>query len=437
MKRITFARLAVLMLALAGLALSGCCGGDDNGGLSAADMARIDTAEADAAAAHAEAEALEEKLEELEAELAAVGTDDEDTSDLDAAIEALQMQIAALTEKTADPKTAMEILGGNKSKFSANDIAAMGKKVVGQLNARYDHDMDEGMVNLPELENDGDDDTTEIDKMTRDVTHASQIMEGTKKYFLRHTFKDTGTMVDLASPGDIETLSLKSLMEVDGIELMSFEVEETDKIATQTNATAAALTGANVEVGTADLPVNTMRTVTLGKDGSMSVVDTNTITGKATRSVITSYIGGEKIVETLPLADGAAAAVLTRATGATLTYNAPADVDADTDYPATNPVAALPDAAARVLPATDLAQAEMMYNNSKAPDYTIAQHSAMGYGAWLEDSFFVAYVITTEDDAKMTTQARRPGRSPGAAGRMTPPWLPTSAVAARRPCGRA
>ena len=44
MKRITFARLAVVMLAVAGLALQGC-GGDDDGGISAADQARIDTLE--------------------------------------------------------------------------------------------------------------------------------------------------------------------------------------------------------------------------------------------------------------------------------------------------------------------------------------------------------------------------------------------------------
>ena len=33
------------------------------------------------------------------------------------------------------------------------------------------------------------------------------------------------------------------------------------------------------------------------------------------------------------------------------------------------------------------------------PTYTIAQHNAKGYGAWLEDSFFVAYVMNAEDDA--------------------------------------
>ena len=36
------------------------------------------------------------------------------------------------------------------------------------------------------------------------------------------------------------------------------------------------------------------------------------------------------------------------------------------------------------------------YKDSTAP---IAQHAAAGYGAWLEDSFFAAYVISAEDDA--------------------------------------
>ena len=49
-------------------------------------------------------------------------------------------------------------------------------------------------------------------------------------------------------------------------------------------------------------------------------------------------------------------------------------------------------------PAGDLANALKAYADSKGE---IAQHSASGYGAWLEDSFFAAYVIQAENDAKM------------------------------------
>ena len=111
MKRITFARLAVLMLAVAGLALQGC-GGDDNGGISAADQARLTQAETDAAA-------TQEEIDSLKAELAALQEEPDpepevDTSDLDAQIAALQKAIDALTKKTADPATPLAILGGDQ-----------------------------------------------------------------------------------------------------------------------------------------------------------------------------------------------------------------------------------------------------------------------------------------------------------------------------------
>ena len=66
MKRITFARLAVLMLAVAGLALSGCGGDDNGGGISAADMARIDAAEMAAETAEGRADAAEMAAETAE-----------------------------------------------------------------------------------------------------------------------------------------------------------------------------------------------------------------------------------------------------------------------------------------------------------------------------------------------------------------------------------
>ena len=51
-----------------------------------------------------------------------------------------------------------------------------------------------------------------------------------------------------------------------------------------------------------------------------------------------------------------------------------------------------------MLPAADRANALQMYANAGA-GYTIAQHAAKGYGAWLEESFFAAYVLMAEDDA--------------------------------------
>lgn len=66
MKRITFARISVLMLVVAGLALQGC-GGDDAYSISAADQARIDALTADLAAAN-------EKADDLEGDLAAANT---------------------------------------------------------------------------------------------------------------------------------------------------------------------------------------------------------------------------------------------------------------------------------------------------------------------------------------------------------------------------
>lgn len=124
MKRITFARLAVLLLAVAGLALSGC-GGDDNGGLSAEDMARIDAAEmaameaemaameAEEAAmmadqeAEAEAEALRMELADLQMQLAEAQAMQEadDTSDLIATLTALIMQLEARINQEGIPST--------------------------------------------------------------------------------------------------------------------------------------------------------------------------------------------------------------------------------------------------------------------------------------------------------------------------------------------
>ena len=111
MKRITFARLAVLTLAVVGLALQGC-GGDDNGGISAADMARIDAAEAAAEAAAASAAAAEE---------AATMDDDmemDDTSDL-------EDRIAALEEDDVEMPIGLPMLDSEKASVLTRDVNAL------------------------------------------------------------------------------------------------------------------------------------------------------------------------------------------------------------------------------------------------------------------------------------------------------------------------
>ena len=62
------------------------------------------------------------------------------------------------------------------------------------------------------------------------MSHASQLKEGTKEYFLRHTFASSGTKVDLSSPGDLDGLKLGKLLTVDGVNLMSVDLAETDKV---------------------------------------------------------------------------------------------------------------------------------------------------------------------------------------------------------------
>ena len=115
--------------------------------------------------------------------------------------------------------------------------------------------------------------------------------------FLKNTFAGTGTKVDLSSMGDIDTLTLGRLLKVDGVELMSFSVKETDKVLVETEATTGA---EDIETATNRCFLttgSTMTTTTLGKDGSSSEVIVDDITGKATRTTITTFVGGTKIVE--------------------------------------------------------------------------------------------------------------------------------------------
>ena len=441
---------------VAGLFLAGC-GGDDNG-LSSEDMARLSaaesaamTAQAEAEAAQAEAEAAHEEAEAAEMAAAAAQAEAEqakadaaaaqaeaekevvipepDTSAIDAALEALEATVAELA---ATPATPVEILGGAKGTGSAADLSVAATKIAGQLNATYDHDMpkgDKSLVNLPDISGtpaDADDNNN----YTRNIAHASgagiMSADGTSKDkgFLRHSFAG-GPSVDLTSPGDIATLKLGNLLKVNGVDLKSFSVRETDKMMTTGTGMFTAL-NATFAAGTAATDIHTV-TTTLGVDGSSSVIVKDNTGDTVFRETI-AYVGGSKVVEynaaltaaidattstTVAKVDGAqySAAMVTRADGDTLrvdrgTTTAGAfTISTDGTGTAYGVGAAPYDPAdpawtnGTMLPAADQANAKARYVNARAPTYTIAQHNAKGYGAWLEDSFFVAYVISAEDDA--------------------------------------
>ena len=438
---------------VAGLFLAGC-GGDDNG-LSSEDMARLSAAEsaammaqAEAEAAQAEAEAAHEEAEAAEAAAAAAQAEataakadaaaaqaeaekevvipEPDTSAIDAALEALEATVAELA---ATPATPVEILGGAKGTGSAADLSVAATKIAGQLNATYDHDMpkgDKSLVNLPDISGtpaDADDNNN----YTRNIAHASgagiMSADGTSKDkgFLRHSFTG-GPTVDLTSPGDIGTLRLGNLLKVNGVDLKSFSLKETDKVRTTRTGTFVTDSGAF----TPDTDGSGSHTVqtTLGLDGSSSVVVQDN-TGDTVFSETITYVGGAKVVEyeemtaEITAAEVAAAASVvysaavartaakvTRSDGDTLTVlvNAAGTAyemdngDGGTANPTYDP-SDLSWVNATTLPAADQANAKARYVNARAPTYTIAQHNAKGYGAWLEDSFFVAYVISAEDDA--------------------------------------
>ena len=393
-KRRSFMYLGVL---LAAALFAFGCGGND-GGLSSEDMARIDAAEMTAEEAKAALAVLQADMDEADTDPAP----EADTSDLADQIAVLEDLVADLT---AEPQTIPEILGGKKSTLSAADLAVASKKLAGELKGLYDHDGDKSLVNLPvELTEPAPPvvDGVIKDTRTRDVSHASQLKEGTK-YFLRHTFAGTGTKVDLSSQGDLDSLKLGKLLTVDGVDLMSVSIKEKDKVTVEAGefANNAFTAGATVDSHT--------RTTTRGADGSMSVVIVVNNTGEMVFSETTTFAGGSKIVEYNPLVDdlavtplmpnapGAApttgndAAMVTLADGRTMTF--------DVGTPATNytdPVPTVPAVAGTPLPAADLAVALRAYAQSTVNPM---QHSAMGYGAWLDDSFFLAYRIYAENDA--------------------------------------
>ena len=417
MTRRNWTVFAAMLIAASALVLAGC-GGDDNGGLSAEDMARIaaaetaaaaaqaeaDAAQADAEMAHEEAHAAEEaaaaalaEAEQAKMDAAAAQAEadaakeaaeaEPDTSAIDAAAEKIEELEQTVADLTAVPLTIPEILGGMKDAKSAADLAAAGAKVRGELLARYDDNGDAGMVNLVELPRDGTTAETAaplIDAKTRNVTWASKVGGGSLLM---------GGDVDLSSPGDLATLKLGNLLTVDGVTLQKLTVGETDKVMME-----AGHLGAN---GTDDFTaedagtnVPATRTTTLGADGSETVVVTNNVTGMQVSSMTTEFVGGMKIQEyTGAAVDTGVAARITLADGRTRTWTAAADTTLD--YTGGTLTAAAPGTDGSV--AQDLNVALRNYASSTV---AIAQDLATGYGGWLEDSFFLAYTLMSEDDSK-------------------------------------
>ena len=161
------------------------------------------------------------------------------------------------------------------------------------------------------------------------------------------------------------------------------------------------------------------QTTTLGADGSMSVVVENDSTGVVTVDETTTYVGGSKIFErgldTGAMLAGAdtvtegnpannadpdptAQAIVTQADGSRLRFGraVAASDTSPNDYMSYDPAVVVAFATNGTLPAADLALALSAYAKSTVNPM---QHSAMGYGAWLDDSFFLAYRIYAENDA--------------------------------------
>ena len=418
-------------LLVAGLLLAGC-GGDDNG-LSSEDMARIAaleeatmTAQAEAEAAKADAAAAQEEATAAQAEATAAKADaaaaqaeataaraeaekevvipEPDTSALDAVVESVATLEATVEALTAEPATPAEILGGTKGTASAADLSVAAMEIAGQLKATYDHDGDRSRVNLPDLLL-APGETGRPEK-TRNVSHAAarqRIMssDGTlkDKGFLQHTFAG-GPVVNLTSPGDIETLTLKDLLRVNGVDLTEFSLRETDKVKVEAGNLDADGRNAFITTGAEDGDPAATRTTTLAKNGSMSVVVVDDVTRMVVMSTTTTYVGGDtKIVEHDPIVgSGTNGAVVSGDVAAAITLADRRVMQYQAAGPSSYMMGPVAGAAAAELPSTDYTAARKMYNDARAPTYTIPQHNARGYGAWLVDSFFVAYVINAEDD---------------------------------------
>jgi hypothetical protein len=207
---------------------------------------------------------------------------------------------------------------------------------------------------------------------------------------------------------------------VDGVSLMDVSMKEMDKVrVAKTNANGVELGKGDPAVIASQLTHTT--TTTLRGDGSSMVVTVNDASEAIVRSVTTTYFDGNKIVEFNPLVEEAAGnlnlgltdgapneavgdvgVIVTLANGRTITY----DIEGTT-FPTTTPASMTATApAVDVLPAADLAVAKRTYTNANAAGgYTQAAHLLAGYGAWLEDSFFLAYTLTAGDEMAMKVVA--------------------------------
>lgn len=399
MKQTTPAILAALLSA-AMFALAGCGGG--SGGVVTSEIARIAQAEMDAVEAQTEVEALQPEVDALQAEINALqaaveafqaqvealdipvdGTKPPATPNLDAFIAAVQEQVATLVEEIASPTPPRETLGADRSGLSASDLAALARTIIGELSTPYDHDGDGSLVNLPDISAPG----SPSNAATRDVTLASNTPapDGALKIiaggdgFLKHTFRRTGTAVDLTSPNDIATLRLGALLEVDGVDLMSFSLRETDKVLAPVRSNSN---------GMSDFSGAYITTTTLRADGTATwhVVP---IVGGRGRNIVSTYVDGAWVEEYGgtdinggPLNAGDAAAEVAFANGRTTEYRVANDLVSYRRF--------TPFALADALPITRLALNRSAYRSNRT---RIAQHTARGYGAWLDDSFFAAYTL--------------------------------------------
>ena len=305
-----------------------------------------------------------------------------DTSELEETITALEEQIAELT---AEDPTIPEILGGMKDSTGAADLAAASKKVAGELNARYDDNNDDGVVDLPEI-----DETIPVmdDATTGDLVYAEQLdldSDGESQFL-----KDSDIGVDLSSAGDIGTLKLGNLLTVDGVTLQKVTLSETDKVTVEKNGSFTVDTGAFE----GDTVGNFTQTTTYGNDGSTTRVVTNQLTGEDALTVTTIFVGGMQIVENAP-AIGNTIAMVTRADGRVITYL----TTATDDYAGPDPTEDVDRGAVPGLLADAMADYGTLADGNGAP-VAIKQDSAVGYGAWLADSFFLAYTLMSEDDTK-------------------------------------
>ena len=401
MKQTTPAILAAFLF-IAILVLAGC--GGDSGGLVASDIARIAQAETDAVEAQADVDALEPEVDALQADVRALLAELEALmealdmqaggADLDDAIAAVQEQVAELVEKLAGPTPPLETLGGDKSDLSASDVAALARQIIGELNTPYDHDGDASLVNLPDISAAG----APGNGATRDVSLASNTPapDGTTKImadrggFLKHTFRRTGTTVDLTSPGDVVTLRLGRLFKVDNVELMRFSLRETDKILAPIRSRSDGMgqtSGAYVT------------TTTLRADGT-AIWHIVPIFGGRGRNVVSTFVDGAWVeeyggtdIDGGPLNPGDAAAEVTLANGRATEYRVARDLVSYRAF-------ALPDLADE-LPFARLARNQNAYRTNRT---RIARHTAKGYGAWLEDSFFAAYTLHAEGDRVLGTR---------------------------------